>query len=97
MEESVGRILVSRMEMDFYRLELLFYGQMFEHRQNQHRRTSMANKNSRKFNYKYSVLTNVNSNEDLTLVLNVITNTVESIMQRFRRASVLSVLFPSCF
>ena len=62
---------------------------MFELRQNQRRRTSMANKYSRKFNYKYSVLTVVNSNEDLTLVLNVITNTVESMMRSFRRASVL--------
>ena len=75
-----------QLQNKLYQLERLFYGQVYE--QNQNRGTSMANKYSRKFNYKYSVLTVVNSNEDLTLVLNVITNSVESIMRRFRRASV---------
>jgi len=78
-----------QVQKKIYRLESLFYTQAFEHRQNQRRRTSMANKYSNNFNYKYSVLTVVNRNEDLTLGLNVITISVESMMWRFRRASVL--------
>jgi len=78
-----------QLQETFYRLERLIYSQAFEHRQNQRRRTSMANKYSSNFNYKYSVLTVVNRNEDLTLGLNVITISVESMMWRFRRASVL--------
>jgi len=86
-----------QLQKNFYRLELLFYIQMFERRQNQHRRTSMANKYSKDFNYKFSVLSLVNSNEDLTLVLNVNTNSVASMTRWFTRASVLSVRSPPCF
>jgi len=63
----------------------LIYGQVFYYRQNQRHLISRPNKYARNCDYKYSVLTVVNCKEDLTLGLNVITNSVESMMRRFRR------------
>jgi len=63
----------------------LIYDQVFYYRQKQRQLISRPNKYARNCDYKYSVLTVVNCKEDLTLGLNVITNSVESMMRRFRR------------